>query len=53
MEVTIKDETLEKVTHKSFYIDEKIENHDEYWDYVEDTINVIVRDVIDERRNEE
>lgn len=51
--VTVMDDILDICLTKTYHIEDKIENKDDYYDYIEDTLNVVIRDAIDMRRNYE
>lgn len=51
--VTVLDDVLDICLTKTYHIEDKIENKDDYYDYIEDTLDVVIRDAIDMRRNYE
>lgn len=51
--ILVKDDVLDICLTKTYHIEDKIENKDDYYDYIEDTLNVVIRDAIDMRRNYE
>lgn len=51
--ILVKDDVLDICLTKTYHIEDKIENKDDYYDYIEDTLDVVIRDAIDMRRNYE
>lgn len=53
IKILVKDDVLDICLTKTYHIEDKIENKDDYYDYIEDTLDVVIRDAIDMRRNYE